>query len=398
MIDGEGYNAVPAVIALFGGRVLFGQERANIEVLKALKNAGCDITIVMRNEDWDELAAIQNQFENIGFRVLKQPFADPILFRYGWSTIWNTLAGLIIPSLTLTRLTAGRRKPVIYLFNTYYSLTIFAYLLISKAPVVFRAGDLPPMHNHFRRALWRIVRKRTVHAVAVSKYIKRELIALGLPEQKISVVYSRPRHSPATSPETNRNPNGNLPAIVYVGQITEEKGVHELAEAFEYLSVELPCRLIVIGRVDPDWEGDAFARALRDRLKQSTLADRIEFPGYVDDVYTYLRTARVHVQPSVWEEPLANTVMEAKRVGIPSVVFPSGGLPEVVRDGVDGTVCSDKTAASLREALRPYIADLELAQRRGVAARQSLTDLGAERFEQTWSNLIQRAAWNDNRR
>lgn len=380
----------PSVIAVFGGRVFFGQERANVEVLSALKDVGCEVTILMRNEKWPEVTAFRDKFHSLGFEVVQQPFADPLLLRHSWRTIWKTIAGLFAPSVTLWKLIAQRPQSVIYLFNTYYGLTILCYLLVIQTPVVYRAGDVPPTHNWFRRMLWGAIRRRVVRAVAVSDYIKGELIALGLPDEKISVIYSRPRLRSAELPPPGGS--SDLPTVVYVGQLTEEKGIGILAEAFERLAQDHPCRLVMVGRIDAEWKGDAYARAVRDRLTQSSFADQVEFPGFVDDVYIYLRNAQVHVQPSVWNEPLANTVMEAKLAAVPSVIFSSGGLPEVVRDGVDGTICAEKTAASLADALRPYLEDPGLAERRGLAAKESLTNLGADRFEKSWLALIQEAA------
>ena len=43
------------IIALFGARAYFGQERANIETLVSLQEGGCDVVCAIRNEEWPEL-------------------------------------------------------------------------------------------------------------------------------------------------------------------------------------------------------------------------------------------------------------------------------------------------------------------------------------------------------
>src|SRR5580693_1280718 len=45
------------ILALFGARVLFGQELANIEALAALQEEGCQVLCVIRPEEWPEVLA-----------------------------------------------------------------------------------------------------------------------------------------------------------------------------------------------------------------------------------------------------------------------------------------------------------------------------------------------------
>ena len=42
----------PRILALFGGAVLFGQERGNIEALASLKEQGCEVLCLVRDEEW----------------------------------------------------------------------------------------------------------------------------------------------------------------------------------------------------------------------------------------------------------------------------------------------------------------------------------------------------------
>ena len=47
------------IIALFGARSYFGQERANIETLASLQEKGCAVLCAIRNEDWPELIELR---------------------------------------------------------------------------------------------------------------------------------------------------------------------------------------------------------------------------------------------------------------------------------------------------------------------------------------------------
>lgn len=384
-------QVLPDVYALFGGRFLYGQERANIEVLKTLKAEGSNITVLMRNDKAPETRDLKEMFSELGFRTIQVPLADARMVAYNPLFLIDCILGLFVPSFVLSRMRAGRKGSVLYLFNTYYVPSVFLYLLLFKPALLYRAGDVPPLHNVFWRAAWGCIRARIVRGVVVSRYIKDQLVRMGVDEERLSVIYSRPR-LPKSGNSAQPMANEGIADIVYVGQLTADKGLGELADAFVSLAKDHDCRLVAVGRIHPDWPEDAYARGLRDRLAESRGGDRVLFPGFVDDVYSYFSNARVHVQPSVWEEPLANSVMEAKRVAIPSVIFASGGLPEVVRDGVDGTVCTAKTADALADAIRPYLVDAGLAARRGAAARASLHNLGVDQFSEKWRDIIVQAA------
>ena len=54
-----------------------------------------------------------------------------------------------------------------------------------------------------------------------------------------------------------------------------------------------------------------------------------------------MRQCHVHVCPSRWEEPYGLVAVEAKTVGIPSIIFPSGGLKELIEHGTNGYLVYD---------------------------------------------------------
>ena len=97
----------------------------------------------------------------------------------------------------------------------------------------------------------------------------------------------------------------------------------------------------------------------------------------------------IHAAPSVFNEPFGVTVLEAKLAGIPSVVFPSGGLMETVSDGVDGYVCKGKNADALYDGLSYYLNDPRLAHRHGEAARASLERFSRETIGLEWVRFLQ---------
>jgi len=131
-----------------------------------------------------------------------------------------------------------------------------------------------------------------------------------------------------------------------------------------------------------------FRNQLEDWVKFHNLQERVHFLGQVDDPTMYYAKALIHVAPSIVQEALGMVVLEAKKVGTPSIVFPSGGLPEMIRHGVDGYICRDKTPEALTEAIEWMLADRDRLIKMGEAARKDYeTRFGRERFLQEWASI-----------
>jgi glycosyltransferase involved in cell wall biosynthesis len=125
------------------------------------------------------------------------------------------------------------------------------------------------------------------------------------------------------------------------------------------------------------------------------LVGRVRLLGWRDDVDALLRAAAIHCCPSMPEqrESFGIVVLEAKAAGLPSVVFPSGGLSETVTHGVDGWLCPEPTAAALAEGLQYFLQDTERLARAGLEARRSTVRYGRDVFDAAWWSLLSGAAW-----
>jgi glycosyltransferase involved in cell wall biosynthesis len=257
-------------------------------------------------------------------------------------------------------------------------------------PVVFRVGDAPRQQNAFFRAAWR---RRLLpladRIVCVSSFIRGLVVEAGARPEQTRVIYCQP---PSRAPRPSDLPEAlrrSWPGrtVVYLGQIAEGKGVHLLVEAALDLCRGRPdVRVLLAG--DIAWK-NPFAAGLVARVAEAGLSEQIRFLGYVQDVPGLLALADVHAAPSLWPEALGMVVLEAKQAGVPSVVFPSGGLPEMIAEpGADGVVCEDKTADALARGLRHYLdAPPEPLAAAKAASRASLARLGitADSFADAWS-------------
>jgi glycosyltransferase involved in cell wall biosynthesis len=140
-------------------------------------------------------------------------------------------------------------------------------------------------------------------------------------------------------------PPEDPPHILFVGRLSEEKGIFELVEATEGISC------VVVG------DGP-----LRDRVPYAV--------GFVppDELGPYYERAAVVVCPSR-REGYGVVAREAMAYGRPVVASSVGGLVDAVEDGVTGLLVPPRDVLALRAALERLLNDSELRDRLGANAR-----------------------------
>ncbi len=159
--------------------------------------------------------------------------------------------------------------------------------------------------------------------------------------------------------------------VLYVGRVERSsrwKGLQVLVDALVELRRQVPdVRLDVVG--DGDDVGELKARAAR-----LGVADCIDWHGKVDhkDLPYFYRRAGVTVLPSLTEsESFGMTLIEAMATGCPVVGSEVGGIPFVIRDGVDGLLARPGNPTALAAALGTVLTDRTLASALGAAGRKA---------------------------
>jgi glycosyltransferase involved in cell wall biosynthesis len=371
---------------VLGNYALNGQERGNIEVFRAVQGRGVDALFVT-HADWGH-AHLQPALDGLGLRWTTLPYARHFTKRMRPRDAARNLGRVMRGARVFRRIAEAYRPTHIHVANPHYFLCVLPALLRMRTPLIYRLGDVPTEHHVFYRVLWRrFVIPRVSTFVCVSEYVRDRLLETGCPPEKARVIYSHPpaRSQGAELPDL-RAFDGQT--VAYVGQMAPHKGVDLLVKAaIEICRERDDVRFLLAGAVA---RSNAFALGLMGKVQAAGLSDRIRFLGYVEDVPALLAAADVHVCPSVCAEALANTVVEAKQAAVPSVVFASGGLPELVTDGVDGWVCAEKTAGGLGAALRVALGGEpgELAAM-GSAAQSSMDrlEITEEAFAETWLDV-----------
>lgn len=230
-----------------------------------------------------------------------------------------------------------------------------------------------------RRTNWLV--ERTEHWLCASAYLRDVIIEqYGVPESNVSTryigvdtQYFRPDKEPDTRPRV----------VLYVGRLDEQKGVHNLLQAWSELtaSARRNCRLVLAGP-----EGNVSMPGSLDGVRAIGVLTKHQLRDWY-------RRASLVVVPSLANyqgrgEGLGIVSLEAQACGTAVLVSPSGGLPETVADGSAKFVLPDEGERSLRSALEELLADpvglLQAGEdaRRNVVDRFDLRDCSARLIDQ----------------
>jgi glycosyltransferase involved in cell wall biosynthesis len=162
------------------------------------------------------------------------------------------------------------------------------------------------------------------------------------------------------------------PIVAFTGQIAEIKGIWEFMEAAALLITRgSPATFAVLG--DDLKERGALRRQAEEAARARGLNGQIRFLGFRPDAPRLIPAFDVVAVPS-HVEPLGNATLEAMAAGRPVVGSRVGGIPEMIVDGVTGTLVPARDPAALADAIERLVQRPDEARAFGEAARQRATD------------------------
>jgi glycosyltransferase involved in cell wall biosynthesis len=385
----SGHTKPFRVLVLFAAPNLFGMERAVIETFDLLRPE-IEPHFLM---SYATVRKNLPQLEEIEHRKLPHSFFSDT---WDWKHITKPKSpkhiAEMVTALVLSNLDVLRNLhhvdavyiPTIY--QLYYALVASALFRLRGRKVVFEFHDVFLSPSASLRALQPYVSVFVNGSQFGADCTKQ--YASFIPADKLRLIprtVDRPAPAHAPTPLSVFDGKRN---IVFIGQLTPWKGLDLLAEAVAQVRSDYPDVLLHIvgsGR-------QPFEEGLRRRIDDLGVQDAVRFWGYRTDARVFLDGACIHVQPSrpsLFHESFGRVVVEAMSVGVPSIVFRSGGLQNSVVHGVTGLICDEESARSLADALTTLLEHPELRDRYGHAARQRYeTELAPEMVKQQWLELF----------
>jgi glycosyltransferase involved in cell wall biosynthesis len=172
-----------------------------------------------------------------------------------------------------------------------------------------------------------------------------------------------------------------FPVVGVLANLRDMKGHAEMIRAAASLRGRFPrMRIVCAGNDTSGGAVPAMARA-------QGVDDTVLFPGFVRDTAALLAGLDVFALPSHWEG-LPVSIIEAMHAGRPVVATRVGGVPELIKDGVDGLLVAPRDAGALASAIAALADDPVLRDRLGAAARaRARAEFSVERMVERHARL-----------
>ena len=251
------------------------------------------------------------------------------------------------------------------------AVVIFIFWLIRKPVILHTHGaefpifyeNLPSIIQHSIKWIFHKCQRLIVLSKSWKDFYTK---TLGLPPEKVIVFYN-PVKLPQQVPNRTASEQVNL---LFLGRIGQRKGAFDLIRAFSLLPPECRNRTRLI------MAGDGELEEARHLVKRLNLSSSITLPGWMDthECDRLLAEADVFILPS-YDEGLPLAMLEAMAWGLPVIVTPVGGIPEIVTSGETGFLINPGDIDKLSKVMLNSIANEDLRLSLGIQARKRVEPL-----------------------
>ncbi|HLZ89587.1 MAG TPA: glycosyltransferase [Puia sp.] len=327
------------ILFFAGGAYISGLEIVTLHLIRKLKSEGHELKCVING--WNDGMFIR-ELEKVGV-----PYEEAKL---GWlyfrKPLWTLDSLVHLPKAYFKsrRIIREFDPDVIHYCN--YATVILLYPLLRNRPGVYNLQE-PHEPNRKNLTIYRLLNKRVNVFTGVSEYIGGVLTRLGIPKQKISLVYNGvpPIPDPPVKPEEEKLVFG------IIGQVASWKGHETLIEAIHLLQgASRPFVVKIFGN-----DKNAYAEELRKKIAEKKISAYFEWEGFVREQKAIYDKVDVVVVPSLSQEPCSLTIIESMMYGKRLIVSDRGGNPELVEHRRTGLIFPAEDARQLMECLRLYL-------------------------------------------
>ncbi len=227
-----------------------------------------------------------------------------------------------------------------------------------------RSDSTRRLQNHINAVVERVSLARASAIIAVSQSLGRRVAGLARPGRLVATVPNGVPCCPARRP---RSPDQTEWTLGTVALFRPRKGIEVLLHALAQLRAEgLAVRLRAVG----GFETPGYERHIVSLASRLGLEGAIAWRGFTSQVPDELVQMDLFVLPSLFGEGLPMVVLEAMAAGVPVVASHVEGIPEAVREGIEGLLVSPGDWSALAGAIRRVVSGLVSWQALAAAARQ----------------------------
>ena len=292
------------------------------------------------------------------------------ILRFGYSIIREVMA-----LLKLYKIVKKEKIDMIYT-NTIVNFSGAIIAFITKKPHIWHIREIIPDNpdlHFFLPDRWlfnfilRYSNKVITNSSATSKQFRNSKL-----DWKIRIVYNAidveefKIHQPF--PSINGVKTTDY-VVAVIGSLQKRKAQDDAIKAVKIVKETIPnIKLLIVGEGHKE-----FKNYLKNLTLKLGISNNIIFTGYRDDIPSILCHCKLLLVPS-WNEPFGRVVIEAFATGIPVIGTNSGGVKEIIKDGVTGYLVPPKNPVKIAEKLIYLFNHPELIKEMGNVGKETVRD------------------------
>ncbi len=255
------------------------------------------------------------------------------------------------PARALARLARQRGCSLLHAHTPRSLMVARLAAMITPVPLIYHVhsptsrDSSRPLRNWLNNATERFSLTGVDRLITVSSSLARHMVAEGIDAQRIVTV---PNGVPGRGSLARRSAPSSTWTMGTIALFRPRKGLEVLLESLAQLRHQgHDVRLRAVG----GFETPEYARTIHGLVDQLGIAPYVVWTGFTQDVPAELDMMDLLVLPSLFGEGLPMVVLEAMAAGVPVVSTRVEGVPEAVRDGVDGLLVEPGNATELSRAI-----------------------------------------------
>lgn len=377
------------ILAILPSKVLYGKERSNIEVYNLMKDKlNLHVKVAINKNANDK---IKDATSNLSTYTVNFPERHRKRF-----TFLGYLKDYIVANIQMYSLIKKTKPDVLFLCSELSFYDLYPALKLSNKKMIYRIGDEPAYKGlsfyKYNSFVWeKFVIPKVNTFICISQYIKKTVEKTGRKSQKDIIIYNYPPARKGNIPdESYKYPKISKDGIIfgYLGQIIQQKGVDLFIKAaIETLKQNSNNIFYIAGSLSYDLK---YAQIIKKLIPQE-YSSKFILLDEISNIELFFSKIDILCVPSVKQEPLGNVLVEAKKYKKACIIFPTGGMPELITHQHNGFICKDTTVESLKQGLDYYIKNNNLIIEHNNNSYTSIEELHIDRlsFEEKWEKVIQ---------
>ncbi len=160
-------------------------------------------------------------------------------------------------------------------------------------------------------------------------------------------------------------PNDNTIEFLFIGRIMQAKGIEQYLDTASYIREKYINTVFhILGECEEDY---------KDKLKELDDRGIIKYHGLQSDIKPFLERSHCTIHPTYYPEGMSNVLLESSASGRPIITTNKSGCKEIVDDGVNGFIVTEKDSNDLIDKVEKFI-QLSNQERKvmGLAGRKKV--------------------------